>query len=58
MMKSREYDETEKKLLSIEGKQKEFGGKSRSAPCKLSLKNQSETLQESRSYINDEVKRI
>ena len=39
--------------------QKEYGGKA-PAPCnlKLSLSNQIETLQESRSYINDEVKRI
>ena len=50
MMKSREYDETKKKRLSIKEleKQKEYDGKARLAPCKLSLVNQSEAQQESR----------
>ena len=38
--------------------QKEYGNKGLLAPCKLSLANQSETLPESRLYINNEVKRI
>ena len=58
MMKWREYDETKKKRMSIEEKQKEYGGKARSAPCKRFCANQSETLRESQSYVNDEVKRI
>ena len=38
--------------------QKEFSGKARLLPCALSLANRSETLQESWSFVNDEVKRI
>ena len=38
--------------------QKEYCGKAGSAPCDLSLPNRSETLQESQSYVNDEVKRV
>ena len=58
MMNSREYDETKKRRQSIEKKQKEYNGKARSAPCKLSFANRSETRQQSWSYINDEVMRI
>ena len=39
-------------------REEEYGDKARLAPCKLSLVNQSETLQEGRLYVNDEVKRI
>ena len=46
-----------KKLLSIVEKQKEFEGKARSAPCKLFFVSQSETLQEGKSYVNDQVKK-
>ena len=38
--------------------QKEYGGKYRSAPCKLSLANRGETLQANRLYVNDEVEKI
>ena len=38
--------------------QKKYVCKARSAPCKLFLANWSETLRKSRSYVNDEVKRI
>ena len=58
MMKSGEYDETKKCVglfKSIMEKQKEYCGKARSAPC---MENRRETLQESRSYVNGEVKRI
>ena len=58
MMKSREYYETKQNLQSNEEKKKEYGGKTLSAPCKLSVANRSETLQESQSYVNDAVKRI
>ena len=43
MMKSREYDETKQMRRSIEEKQKEYGGKARSAPCKVSFANRSES---------------
>ena len=47
----------EKKSLMFDGvTEKECCGKALPAPCKLSLANQSENLQERRSYINDEVK--
>ena len=47
-----------KEAVPIKRKQKEYGGKAPSAHCKLSLLNLSETLQESRSYIYDKIKKI
>ena len=43
MMKSREYYETKQNLQSNEEKKKEYGGKTLSAPFKLSVANRSET---------------